>query len=88
MKTTLKEVKMNTTVRNKSDGVRRQPNERDESPDGGEIEPRPDMKQAYDDLQNGMVDTDLRGTPGVDQAVNPEVKRQATPTKTPHEGSA
>lgn len=49
----------------------RLPHERDESDDSQRLnEPRDDMKQAYDDLQNGQVDTDLRNTGGVDEAVN------------------
>ena len=31
---------------------------------------RDDMRQAYIDLQNGQVDTDLRETGGVDEVVN------------------
>jgi hypothetical protein len=49
----------------------RLPHERDESDDSQQLgEPRDDMKQAFDDLQNGQVDTDLRNTGGVDEVVN------------------
>lgn len=46
----------------------RLPHERDESSDsqdsGG---PREDMQQAYEDLEHGLVDTDLRSAPAVDE---------------------
>lgn len=48
----------------------RLPHERDESDDSQESAPRDDIKQAYTDLQNGQVDTDLRETGGVDEVVN------------------
>ncbi|WP_019139793.1 hypothetical protein [Noviherbaspirillum massiliense] len=49
----------------------RMPHERDESVDRTGGDPvRRDIKQAYDDLQNGQVDTDLRETHGVDAVVN------------------
>ena len=48
----------------------RQPHERDESTDSQESAPRRDIKQAYDDLMAGQVDTDLRGERGVDALVN------------------
>ena len=40
----------------------RLPHERDESSDSQESEPRPEMRQAHDDVVSGKVDTD-RGTP-------------------------
>ncbi|WP_233575462.1 hypothetical protein [Noviherbaspirillum saxi] len=49
----------------------RMPHERDESNDNYEDDNvRDDMKQAYEDLQEGQVDTDLRATGGVDEVVN------------------
>ncbi len=48
----------------------RLPHERDESDDSQESAVRDDIKQAYDDLQSGQVDTDLRNTGGVDEVVN------------------
>jgi hypothetical protein len=62
---------VNTDARIENDGVKRQPHERDESPDGQDQEPRGVMKQAASDLAQGLVDTDLRGTPGIDKAVKP-----------------
>jgi hypothetical protein len=49
--------------------ARRLPHERDESDDSQADGPRKDIKQAFDDLNNGQVDTDLRGMRGVDEAV-------------------
>ncbi|TCS37412.1 hypothetical protein EDC30_104215 [Paucimonas lemoignei] len=47
----------------------RLPHERDESFDSQDIgEPREDIQQAFEDLENGLVDTDLRGVLGVDEA--------------------
>lgn len=48
----------------------RMPHERDESEDSQESAPRSVIKRAYDDLQEGQVDTDLRETGGVDEVVN------------------
>ncbi|MBI1891147.1 MAG: hypothetical protein HYS18_10905 [Burkholderiales bacterium] len=39
----------------------RLPHERDESDDSQTSEPREEMKQAYDDIERGLVDTDLHG---------------------------
>jgi hypothetical protein len=37
------------------------PHERDESEDSQASEPREKMQQAYEDVESGQVDTDLRG---------------------------
>lgn len=42
------------------------PHERDESPDPSAVEPDPVMVQAQRDLDAGLVDTDMRATPGLD----------------------
>lgn len=67
---TLKEAQVRTQRPYPKESSPRMPHERDESNDeyGGEV--RKDIKQAYDDLQNGQVDTDLRETGGVDEVVN------------------
>lgn len=70
MKPALKDFRINTNIKVKDDGIPRQPNDRDESPDGGEIQVHDDIKQAYDDLQRGLVDTDLHGVPGVEKVVD------------------
>lgn len=42
------------------------PHERDESPDAAAVAPDPVIAQAKRDLDAGMVDTDMRATPGLD----------------------
>src|SRR6478609_4920822 len=49
----------------------RLPHERDESEDSQESKPRDDIRQAYKDLENGLVNTDLRGEQGVDEVTSP-----------------
>ena len=61
--------KINTDQKIEDDGVKRLPHERDESPDGHDHEPRGIMKQAADDLAQGLVDTDMHGMRGVEEAV-------------------
>jgi len=55
------------------DGVKRQPHERDESPDAQDQEPRGVMKQAAEDIAQGLQNTDCYGTndEGLDRAVDP-----------------
>jgi hypothetical protein len=60
---------INTEEKIENDGVKRMPHERDESPDGQDVKPRGVMKQAAADLEQGLVDTDLHGERGVEQAV-------------------
>jgi hypothetical protein len=69
MDSKLREKKVNTAEKNESDRSTRMPHERDESPEGDDEGPRGVMKQAASDLAQGLVDTDLRGTPGVERAV-------------------
>jgi hypothetical protein len=61
--------KINTDEKTANDGVKRLPHERDESPDGHDKPARGVMKQAADDLAQGLVDTDLHGMRGVEEAV-------------------
>lgn len=42
------------------------PHERDESPDPADVAPDPVIVQAKRDIDAGMVDTDMRATPGLD----------------------
>lgn len=42
------------------------PHERDESADAGPATPDPVMAQAQRDIDAGLVDTDMRATPGLD----------------------
>jgi hypothetical protein len=65
---------VNTDRKIEEQSYKREPHERDESPDGQSVKPRGIMKQAAEDLQQGLVDTENyegRGTPGVEQAVTP-----------------
>jgi hypothetical protein len=71
MVTETKDRFVNTDAKIENDGVKRQPHERDESPDGQDTEPRGIMKQAAEDLAQGLVDTDMRITPGISEAVEP-----------------
>jgi hypothetical protein len=69
MKTAMKQHQVKTSDRHASP-TPRLPHERDESDQIEEDTPRDDIKQAFKDLQAGQVDTDLRNTGGVDEAVN------------------
>ncbi|WP_020654000.1 hypothetical protein [Massilia niastensis] len=71
MVTETKDRFVNTKEPMQNDGVKRQPHERDESPDGQAQEPRGVIKQAAKDLEQGLVDTDARATPGISEAVEP-----------------
>jgi hypothetical protein len=71
--------RINTDAKIANDQRQRQPHERDERPDGQVVEPRGVMRQAQSDIENGLVDTDRRGTPGVEQAVTPHGDGQAHP---------
>jgi hypothetical protein len=70
MKTTLKQHQVKTGRPVKDGATPRMPHEHDESADSQESVVRDDMMQAYLDLQEGQVDTDLRETSGVDEVVN------------------
>jgi len=48
------------------DEVLPMPHERDQSPGSAGTKPRKVMERARRDLESGGVDTDLRGTPGLD----------------------
>ena len=64
----LKQRQVKTGKPSKPDAMPRLPHERDESEDSQASTPRPDMEQAYEDIERGLVDTDLRGSLGVDEA--------------------
>jgi len=66
---------VNTDRKIEEQSYKREPHERDESPDGQAARPRGIMKQAAEDLEQGLVDTENyegRGTPGLEQAVQPK----------------
>ena len=69
MKTTLKQHQVKTS-QNRKGPTPLMPHERDERDEPAEVQQRDDIKQAYKDLQEGQVDTDLRNTGGIDEAVN------------------
>ncbi|HZW22853.1 hypothetical protein [Noviherbaspirillum sp.] len=70
MKTTLKQHQVTTKGPESERTTPRMPHERDESDDSQGSVVRDDIRQAYKDLQEGQVDTDLRNTSGVDEVVN------------------
>jgi hypothetical protein len=78
---------VNTDAKIENDGVKRAPHERDEAPDGQDRAPRGIMKQAAEDLAQGLVDTDARNTPGISEAVDaaPGATGQANPQPDRHE---
>ena len=58
-------------VSDKNEQSPRLPHERDESVDSQQDQPREIIKQAFDDINEGQMDTDRHGIPGVE-----EVERQ------------
>jgi hypothetical protein len=62
---------VNTDRKIEEQSYKREPHERDESPDGQGVRPRGIMKQAAEEREQGLVDTDARATPGASEAVNP-----------------
>ena len=66
-----KDRKLNIDAKIENDGVKRLHHERDEAPDGQDQAPRGVMQQAADDLAQGLVDTDLHGVRGIEEAVTP-----------------
>jgi hypothetical protein len=79
MATEPKDRRINTDERVKNDGAKRLPHERDESPDAQDAKPRGVMKQAADDLERGLVDTDLHGMRGVEAVAPKQQSGQARP---------
>ncbi|WP_147375818.1 hypothetical protein [Noviherbaspirillum cavernae] len=70
MKNASQETEVKTGPPLREDATPRLPNERDESADSQSSGPRRKIRQAYDDLMSGQVDTDLRAERGVDAVVN------------------
>lgn len=71
MKTDGKPFQVKTKRPVKKEVMPRMPHEHDESDDSQSSAPRDDMRQAYIDVTNGQVDTDLRGQRGVEKTVQP-----------------
>ncbi|MBC7501875.1 MAG: hypothetical protein H7315_15490 [Herminiimonas sp.] len=65
----IRQAGVDTTKSQREDDTPQLPNERDESHASQASAPRDIMKQAHQDIESGQVDTELRGTRGVD-AVN------------------
>jgi hypothetical protein len=68
-----KQLEVRTSPPARPESTPRMPHERDESEDSQAQDVGPDrenIKQAYKDLENGQVNTDLWGEQGLDQAVN------------------
>ena len=88
MVTETKDRFVNTDAKIHNDGIKRQPHERDESPDAQDQEPRGVIKQAAEDLAQGLVNTDCYGTngEGLEQAVEPapDATGQAKPQPDRH----
>jgi hypothetical protein len=88
MATHSKQLEVKTAPPSRKESTPRLPHERDESHDSQAANPGPprdDMKQAYKDLMNGQVDTDLRETRGVDAVVNnPPGPSPVNPSDTRH----
>jgi hypothetical protein len=83
MVTESKDRKVNTDAHVKNDGAQRLPSERDESPDAQNTGSRDVMQQAASDLEQGLVDTDLHGTPGQEK-VAPAPAAPARPDAAKH----
>ncbi|UVW28416.1 hypothetical protein [Massilia sp. H6] len=88
MVTETKDRFVNTKAPMENDGVKRQPHERDETPDAQDQAPRGVIKQAAEDLAQGLQNTDCYGTngQGLDQAVDPKAGAtgQANPLSDNH----
>ncbi len=49
-----------------ADAMGQLPHERDQTPEAAGDEKRKEMHQAHRDIEEGLVDTDMRATPGLD----------------------
>jgi hypothetical protein len=74
--------KVNTTKPNRNAAApeQRLPHERDESPEGT-AQPRGVMRQAADDIEQGLLDTDLHNQGGLDQAATDRGVRPRGPAR-------
>jgi hypothetical protein len=80
---------VNTGRKVEEQDYKREPNERDESPDGDSIKPRGIIAQAAEDLQNGLVDTEnylTRADKSLENATEkkPDASGQANPLPERH----
>lgn len=79
MVTETRDRRINTDEKMRNDGAKRLPHERDETPDGQDVQSRGIMRQAADDLEQGLVDTDLHGERGIERAVDSHGSGEAHP---------
>lgn len=86
MVTETQERKLNIDAKIENDGVKRQPHERDEAPDGQDTKPRGVIEQAASDLQNGLVDTDMYAERGDTDSIPADAGGQAKPQANANEG--
>lgn len=75
MKTDGKIFQVATRKSAKKEALPRLPHERDESNDSQASGPRPEIRQAYEDIMSGQQDTDRRETPGVECVVRGKIRR-------------
>jgi len=81
MGTNGKDRKINTKIKvENEDKQKRLPHERDESLDSPATTsgPRDVIRQAADDLEHGLVDTDLHGQRGVEKAIEKPARVRKT----------
>jgi hypothetical protein len=71
MVTETKDRRINTDAPVENDQVKREPFERDEAPDAQDQTPRGVIRQAQEDLAQGLVDTDARDGTDIEQATHP-----------------
>jgi hypothetical protein len=70
---------VNTNEQVDKDAGKRLPHERDESPEGAvHQKPRSVIRQAAEDIERGLVDTDSRATPGVQKTTPGNENRDNT----------
>ena len=80
------ERKLNIDAKIKNDGIKRQPHERDEAPDGQDTAPRGVINQAASDLENGLVDTDMYAERGDLDAIPADAGGEAQPQEDRNKG--
>jgi hypothetical protein len=86
MVTETQDRKLNIDAKIKNDGIKRMPHERDEAPDGQDVEPRGVIEQAASDLEHGLVDTDMYAERGDTSTIPPGAGGQAEPHANANKG--
>lgn len=81
MVTETKDRHINTRAPIENDQVKREPHERDETADAQDQQPRGVIRQAQEDLAQGLVDTDARDGTDIEEATRPapDATGQANP---------